>query len=98
MWRRLLQRWRDWRAREAYYKQKCVESLAELRQINRNIAANQAETARLRVETEVILDRLKAALWELVFSQGSSGGRDERSRAASLSTVNSQLSTDSTEK
>ena len=34
----------------------------------------------------------------LVFSQGSNDGSDERSRAASLSTVNSQLSTDFTEK
>ena len=34
----------------------------------------------------------------LVFSQGSNDGSDERSRAASLSAVNSQLSTDFTEK
>ena len=65
MIKRLLQRWRDWRAREAYYKAKCVEALAELRRINQNIAANQAETARLRAETEATWARIEAALQEM---------------------------------
>ncbi len=65
MWRKLLQRWRDWRAREAYYKEQCAQMLVELRHMNQNIAANQAETARLRVETEIIISRIKAALQQM---------------------------------
>jgi branched-subunit amino acid aminotransferase/4-amino-4-deoxychorismate lyase len=60
---KLLQHWRDWRAREAHYKQKCVEGLEQLGRMNRNIAANQAETARLRAETEVIMMKIEAA-WQ----------------------------------
>ena len=47
---------------KADYKQEIRDLLAQMRTIDEHIRQTQAETAQLRAETWVILDRMKAEL------------------------------------
>ncbi len=46
----------------AYYKAEIARTFAEIRQIAEETNKSQVETARLRLETREILDRLKVEL------------------------------------
>jgi hypothetical protein len=49
-------------SQRAFYKTKCKEGLKGLDEILKNIERNQAETQRLKEQTEESLKRLKSAM------------------------------------
>lgn len=53
---------KNWLAREAFYKKKCQEGLKELDQILKNIEQNQAEIDMLKRQTQETLKRVEVAM------------------------------------
>ncbi|CAN5470083.1 hypothetical protein BH20ACI1_BH20ACI1_20540 [soil metagenome] len=53
---------KNWFAKEAFYKKKCQEGLKELDQILKNIEQDQAEIEILKRQTQETLKRVEKAM------------------------------------